>query len=237
MRIQKYLSEQGIASRRETEALIERGLVSVNGKVVRELGVQIDPLTDTVEVHAQAKRELQAKTTVVLNKPRGIASSRIGSEGKTVYDLFPQFERLDIVGRLDKASEGLLILSDDGVVARAVTGDHHGMEKEYTVSVREETNAGRLKSLEPGIELEDGLTLPCRTQLVDKHTFRIVLREGRKHQIRRMCEYLHLTVVQLKRIRIGPVQLTGLKTGEFRHLSPAEVTALKRGGNAERLTR
>jgi pseudouridine synthase len=230
MRIQKYLSEQGIASRREAEALIQRGLVSVNGNVVRTMGVQINPLSDRVEVHAQAKRELHAKTTIVLNKPRGIVSSRTGTEGTTVYDLFPRFEQLDIVGRLDKASEGLLILSDDGVIARAVTGEHHGMEKEYTVSVREETNAGRLKSLEPGIMLEDGPTLPCRTQLIDRHSFRIVLREGRKHQIRRMCEYLHLTVVQLKRVRIGPIQLTGLKTGAFRQLSPMEVDALKRAG-------
>jgi 23S rRNA pseudouridine2605 synthase len=228
MRIQKYLSEQGICSRREAEVLIKRGLVSVNGTVIREMGVRIDPAKDTVVVLPQAKREIAAKATVVLYKPRGYASTRAKSEGKTIYDLFPQFAKLDIIGRLDKASEGLLMLSDDGVIARAVTGAHHGMEKEYTVSVREETNAGRLKSLEPGIELEDGPTLPCRTQLVDKHTFRIVLHEGRKHQIRRMCEYLHLTVVQLKRIRIGPIMLTGLKSGEFRQLTPQEVALLKK---------
>jgi 23S rRNA pseudouridine2605 synthase len=196
MRIQKYLSQAGICSRREAEDLIRRGLVSVNGSVVREMGVQIDPTTDRVEVIGKAKQELASKTTIVLYKPRDITSSRMKNEGKTVYDLFPQFQKLDIVGRLDRASEGLLMLSNDGAVARAVTGDHHGTEKEYTVSVREETNAGRLKSLEQGVELEDGLTLPCSTQLLDKHTFRIILREGRKHQIRRMCEYLHLTVVQ-----------------------------------------
>src|ERR1043166_2954958 len=144
MRIQKYLSEQGIASRREAEALIKRGLVSVNGVGVRERGAQIDPAKDTVKILPRAELERAAKTTVVLYKPRGIASSRSKNEGRTVYDLLPQFEQLDIVGRLDKASEGLLMLSNDGVVARAVTGAHHGMEKEYTVSVREETNAGRL---------------------------------------------------------------------------------------------
>jgi pseudouridine synthase len=230
MRIQKYLSEQGICSRREAEALIKRGLVSVNGVVVRAMGIQIDPAKDRVEVLAQARKEMSGKTTVVVYKPRGIASSRSAIEGKTIYDLLPQFEKLDIVGRLDKASEGLLMLSDDGVVARAVTGDQHTIEKEYTVSVREETNAGRLKSLEPGIELEDGLTLPCKTQLIDRHTFRIILREGRKHQIRRMCEYLHLTVVQLKRIRIGAITLEGLREGQFRALGAREVAALKRQG-------
>lgn len=227
MRIQKYLSEQGICSRREAEEFIKRGLVSVNGKVVREMGIQIDPATDTVAVLEFGQREIRRKTTVALYKPRGIASSRMRNEGRTVYDMLPQFEKLDIVGRLDKASEGLLILSDDGVVAKAVTGEAHLIEKEYTVSVREDVNAGRLKSLEPGIELEDGPTLPAKTQLLDKHTFRITLREGRKHQIRRMCEYLHLTVVQLKRIRIGAITLAGLKPGDFRILSPAEVTGLK----------
>lgn len=228
MRIQKYLSEQGVASRREAEALIKRGLVSVNGVVVREMGVQIDPTTDTVKVLPQATMEMATKRTVVLYKPRELSSSRIKSEGKSIYDMYPQFARLDVVGRLDKASEGLLMLSDDGVIARAVTGAHHGMEKEYTVSVREETNAGRLKSLEPGIELEDGKTLPVKTQLLDKHTFRIILREGRKHQIRRMCEYLHLTVMQLKRLRIGPIMLGNLRPGDFRILTPEEVAKLKR---------
>jgi pseudouridine synthase len=227
MRIQKYLSQEGICSRREAEELIRRGLISVNGTVMREMGIQVDPAVDKIEVTGKAKQELASKTTLILYKPRDITSSRMRNEGKTVYDLFPQFQKLDIVGRLDRASEGLLMLSNDGAVARAVTGDHHGTEKEYTVSVREETNAGRLKSLEPGIELEDGLTLPCKTQLLDKHTFRIILREGRKHQIRRMCEYLHLTVVQLKRIRIGPIALGNLRSGTWRACTPAEVQALK----------
>lgn len=228
MRIQKYLSEQGICSRRQAEALIKRGLVSLNGTIVREMGVQIDPTKDVVKVLPNAQQELSRTTTVIVHKPRDIASSRIASEGKNIFDLLPQFAKLHIIGRLDKASEGLLMLSDDGVIAKAVTGENHHIEKEYTVSVREDVNAGRLKKLEPGIELEDGLTLPCKTQLIDKHAFRIILREGRKHQIRRMCEYLHLTVVQLKRIRIGSIMLTGLKAGEFRILAPHEVASIKR---------
>jgi pseudouridine synthase len=227
LRIQKYLSEQGICSRREAEALIKRGLVSVNGTVVREMGIRIDPERDTVKVLPRAVQELSGKTTVIIYKPRGIASSRSKSEGTTVFDAFPQFSNLDIIGRLDKASEGLLMLSDDGVIARAVTGSHHGVEKEYTVSVREETNAGRLKAFENGMELDDGPTLPAQVRLIDKHAFRIILREGRKHQIRRMCEALHLTVVQLKRVRIGPVTLGSLRPGQFRQLTPAEVAALK----------
>ena len=228
MRIQKYMSEQGLASRREAERLIKRGLVSVDGKVVREMGVQIDPAKDTVEILAFAKKEIAAKKTIALYKPRGIASSRVRAEGKSIYDLFPKFSGLDIVGRLDKASEGLLVLSDDGVIAKAVTGAAHVVEKEYEVVVREDVNAGRLKMLEPGIELEDGVTLPAKTQFINKHVFRIVLREGRKHQIRRMCEFLHLTVIALKRLRIGPILLGKLKPGEFRALTPEETSQLKK---------
>jgi pseudouridine synthase len=227
MRIQKYMSQQGLASRREAEALIKRGLVSLNGVVVREMGVQVDPSKDKVELLPFGKKELAAKKTIVLYKPRDISSSRIRSEGKSVYDLFPKFAELDVVGRLDKASEGLLMLSDDGVIAKAVTGEAHAVEKEYEVIVREDVNAGRLKMLEPGIQLEDGMTLPAKTAFVNKHMFRITLREGRKHQIRRMCEFLHLTVVMLKRLRIGPIILGKLKSGEFRTLTPQEVALLK----------
>ena len=227
MRIQKYLSEQGICSRREAEELIKRGLVAVNGSVVREMGVQIDPDKDTVSVLPFGQREIANKKTFILYKPRGISSSRIKSEGQNVYDLFPQFEELDVVGRLDKASEGLLLLSDDGVIAKSVTGDAHATEKEYEVTVREDLNAGRLKKLEPGVELEDGLTLPCATMLVGPHRFRIILMEGRKHQIRRMCEFLHLTVVQLRRLRIGSITLGDLKPGAFRMLTDREVASLK----------
>jgi 23S rRNA pseudouridine2605 synthase len=228
MRIQKYLSEQGIASRRKAEELIRRGLVSVNGKVVREMGVQIDPAKDKVGVLPYGEAELGSKSAIMVNKPRGVVSSRIRKEGKTIYDLLPQFSKLDIIGRLDKASDGLLLLSNDGVLARVVTGDHHGVEKEYEVTVREATNAGRLKSLEQGVGLEDGPTLPCRTEFIGPTKFRIILREGRKHQIRRMCEYLHLTVVSLKRLRIGPLLLGSLKHGEFRELTRDEILALKK---------
>ena len=226
MRIQKYLSEQGVASRREAEKLIKAGLVKLNGVVVREMGVQMDPAKDKITV-SPVRPGATAKTTIALNKPRGIACSTVQTEGKTVHDAYPQFKHLNIVGRLDKASEGLLLLSDDGLVTKAVTGDKHLVEKEYQVVVREDVNAGRLKSLEPGIVLEDGPTLPCTTKFLNKHAFLITLREGRKHQISRMCEYLHLTVVRLLRVRIGPIDLDHMKSGTFRTLTAAEIQRLK----------
>jgi pseudouridine synthase len=221
------MADLGMCSRREAEALIERGLVTLNGKVVREMGVKVDPHIDVVTLLPKGFKELTEKTTLILYKPRGIASSRAHDEGETVYDRFPQFSELDIIGRLDKASEGLLLLSDNGVVARAVTGAHHGVEKEYLVKVREDVTKGKLITLEPGVTLDDGPTLPVQTKYIDSHTFHITLREGRKHQVRRMCEYLHLTVMSLKRVRIGQLKIGNMKPGSHRTLSEAEVSTLK----------
>jgi len=224
MRIQKYLSLEGIASRREAEKLIKDGLVSLNGKVVTMMGVQIDPSKDKVTVRGDIS---QKKTTIIIYKPRGVVSSRIKREGKTIYDILPQFEDLDIIGRLDKESEGLLMLSDDGVIAKAVTGDAHKTEKEYIVSVQDNIIPVKLRKLEKGVVLEDGPTLPCSITNISKRTFNIVIHEGRKHQIRRMCERINLTVTGLKRIRIGPIVLGQLVSGEFRKLSVQETTSLK----------
>lgn len=227
LRIQKHMADLGMCSRREAEALIERGLVTLNGVVVREMGVKVDPERDVVAFLPKGNDIQNQKTTLVLYKHRGVASSRARDEGETVYDRFPEYNDLDIIGRLDKASEGLLMLSDDGVVARAVTGAHHRIEKEYLVIVREDVTKGKLITLEPGIHLDDGPTLPVKTKYIDSHTFHLTLREGRKHQVRRMCEYLHLTVVSLKRIRIGDIKIGSMKPGSVRILNEKEVRQLK----------
>lgn len=235
IRIQKYLSGKGICSRREAEDFIRRGLVSVNGKVVKKMGVKIDPEKDRVNLIVKPDRESggranteDKKESVIIYKPRGIVSSRILSEGKTIYDLFPQFSKLNIVGRLDKESEGLILLSNDGVIARAATGDDHIMEKEYEVTVREKINTSQtIRLFEKGVELNGRKTLPARIKVLNNRVFRVVLKEGKKHQIRRMCEYVRLTVVKLKRIRMGSVSLGSLKTGDYRFLTNQEVQKLK----------
>lgn len=229
MRIQKYLSQQGICSRRQAEVFIERGLVSVNGTVVRTQGVQIDPGRDVVTLAPEAQRTVGGTTAIAINKPRGVTSSRVREEGKHVFDLFPQFDHLNVVGRLDKESEGLLILSNDGPLARAITGDAHVTEKEYVVTVREHVTDKKIAVLAPGITLEDGPTLPCTVSFVSPHSFRIVLREGRKHQIRRMCNFVHFTVESLKRIRIGTVTLAGIAPGAYRTLTREEIASFVNG--------
>ena len=227
MRIQKYLSQEGICSRREAEKLMLEGKVLVNGKIVRELGTQIDPTKDVVKVESSKSESGKGKITVIVNKPRGIVCSKSSEEGETIFELLPQCKDLNIVGRLDKTSEGLLMLTNDGVVARRVTGEEHSMEKEYEVDVREKVNPSKLKFFDRGMILEDGPTLPAKTRMLDNHSFRVILREGRKHQIRRMCEKLHLTVTRLKRIRIGPITLDNLKPGVSRQLIKSEIESLK----------
>jgi len=227
MRIQKYLSEQKILSRREAEDYIRKGFIRLNGKVVREMGVQIDPSKDKVEVLRRASKETAKKETVAVYKPRGIVSSKIISEGTTVFEIFPRFKRLNVVGRLDKSSEGLLLLSNDGAVTASVTGSDHLIEKEYEVSVRETVNPGKANKMEQGIQLEDGMTLPTKVTILDPNRFLIILKEGRKHQIRRMADAMHLTITRLKRTRIGNISLGKLKPGESRVLGDAEIQKLK----------
>lgn len=227
MRIQKYFSERKILSRRETEDFILKGFVSVNGVIVKELGTQIDPAKDVVEIVKAARPSLGKKLTIAFHKPRGIVSSKIKTEGPTVFDLLPQFKYLNTVGRLDKESEGLLLLSNDGTLTATVTGDDHSTEKEYEVTVREPLTRGKLRKMEEGIRLSDGMTLPAETHMQGTHTFRIVLREGRKHQIRRMCDAMHLTIVKLRRIRIGLISLKGIDSGAFRPLTEKEIASLK----------
>jgi pseudouridine synthase len=228
VRVQKYLSDKGVCSRREAEELIRRGLVSVNGKILREMGVKVNPEKDKVEVISSRKDKVERKESVIIYKPRGIVSSRIPSEGKTIYELFPQFMKLNIIGRLDKESEGLLLLSNDGVVARAVTGKEHNIEKEYEVRVQEKINPSRVfRAFSEGVELEDGKTLPAKVKILSENSFRIILKEGRNHQIRRMCEHIRLTAVKLKRLRIGNISLGKLKVGEWRQLEEKEINRLK----------
>ncbi len=227
IRIQKYLSEQGICSRREAEEFIKQGLVKLNGEIVREFGVKVDPEKDKVGLVSRGQKMIESKTTIVYNKPKEVVCSRDSSEGTTIFDLLPEFRNLNIVGRLDKDSEGLILLSDDGMITKTVTGDKHITEKEYMVGVREVIPSRMKQLFEKGIELEDGMTLPAKVSIIGPHIFRIMIREGRNHQIRRMCEYMHLTVVKLKRLRVGHIVLGDLKVGEYRLLDKDEVKGFK----------
>jgi len=227
MRIQKYLSQQKILSRRETEDYIRRGLIKLNGKIVREMGVQIDPTKDKVEVLRAPQNTASEKITVAVNKPRGIVSSKMETEGETIFQLLPQFSHLNTVGRLDKESEGLILLSNDGTVTSAVTGDEHKIEKEYEISVREKISPGKLQKMSSGIMLEDGMSLPAKTKMLGSNSFILILKEGRNHQIRRMTNAVYLTIANLRRTRVGNIRLGNLKPGQSRRLTTDEIKKLK----------
>ena len=232
MRIQKYLSQQKILSRREAENHIREGLIKINGQIVAQMGVQIDPEKDRIEILKSKK--IDKKTTIAVHKPRGIVSSKIKKEGATVFEIFPQFKNLNVVGRLDKESEGLLLLSNDGVITSAVTGSDHLIEKEYQVTVQENINQAKIKKMEDGMKINGQMTLPAKTKLLNNRSFLIILKEGKKHQIRRMCAVLNLTVINLKRLRVGNVLLKGIQFGSYRVLSNEEVRVLKNLANPVR---
>jgi 23S rRNA pseudouridine2604 synthase len=224
MIIQKYLAQQGICSRREAERLLKAGLLKVNGRPAVP-GADILP-TDIVTIDPAGEKQLAGQTTVAIYKPRGVMCSRSAHEGKNVFDLFPQYQHLNMVGRLDKESEGLLLLSNNGLLTKKITGDQHEMEKEYEITTAEEVFAGKLVPIEKGMRLSDGPTLPAPTEIIDRHTFRVTLREGRNRQLRRMCGQLNLTVTSLKRIRIGSLLLGKMKPGSAKVLTSEQIKAL-----------
>jgi len=225
IRIEKYLSSENIMSRREAKAYLEKGLITIN-KEKAVSGQKFNPEIDVLGYHPSIKKLLSEKTTVLVNKPRGVISSKDKDLGKNIFDTFPQFSELNTVGRLDKESEGLILLSNDGLITKAVTGKDHVIEKEYVVTVRERVTNEMIRKMSTGIRLEDGWTLPAVAVKKTAHSFHITLREGRKHQIRRMSNACHLTIESLKRIRIDSMKLGRMLPGNFRKITGAERESL-----------
>jgi pseudouridine synthase len=221
--IQKYLAEEGLTSRREGERLLKLGKVLLNGKVARA-GDYMVAGKDIVTIEEAAA---SSKETVMVNKLRGLTCSKSTEEGETVFSHFPELSHLNTIGRLDKDSEGMIILSNDGRLTRILTDDEHSIEKEYLVTVREKIPGPIMNKMEKGIMIDKVMTLPAKATLrKDKHTFILVIRDGRKHQIRRMCDACGLTVVSLKRLRIGGLRMGNLKYGQYKKLTDSEITAL-----------
>jgi len=230
IRIEKYLSEQGIMSRREAKRFLESGDILINNKKPKP-GDKINPKIDNISYSKKVTNVMNEKMTVLVYKPRGYISSKDTDGNKTIFDVFPQFSHLNTVGRLDKESEGLILLSNDGMITKAITGKDHILEKEYLVSVRENITPSMMKKMSDGIKLEDGWTLPAKAKRVDSHSFRITLREGRKHQVRRMANACNLTVNALQRIRIHTLKAPRMLPGNFKKLTDEQIRDLKNSGN------
>lgn len=235
VRLQKFMAEQGVASRRKSEDLIRAGKVKVNGHVA-EIGMKINPRKDLVTVGKQKLTNVKNRKMVyvMLNKPRGYVTTVSDELGrKTVMDLLPDFGcRIYPVGRLDKDSEGLLLLTNDGSFTNCMTHPSHEYAKVYRVTVRPSVNDDILFNLRNGIEIDGRKTAPCEVTVLTEEENRVVLEfilhEGRNRQIRKMCESQGLEVARLKRISIGPVKLGMLKQGDYRELSEQDVKKLLR---------
>ena len=242
-RIQKVLADQGICSRREAERLIAAGKVKVNGHPVG-LGDKMDPDYDKVSIDGKNVRIVRKRqyTYIMLHKPRGYLTTRSDDRGrKTVMDLVSDVPAmLRPAGRLDKDSEGLLLMTDDGAFINLLTHPYGGVGKLYRVTVNPRATEEQVVQMASGVVLDDGVrTQPCVIHVVTdepgRSVLEITLHEGRNRQIRRMCSAVGLQVVRLKRSAEGPVKLWMLQPGEYRELKKSEVSALRNA--AQKTTR
>jgi pseudouridine synthase len=229
VRLNKYLSEQGIASRREADKLIASGLVKVNAKVVTEMGVKIDTEKDKVEVDEARVKEGRKLVYIALNKPKGYVCSAKPTkvEPNIVTDLVDVGERVYSVGRLDKETTGLLLLTNDGTLVNQIIHPSTESEKEYEVTFYKQVPGGALDKLRAGVKLGGKGTLPTKVKKVGPAKIRIILREGKNRQVRRICQKVGFSVKTLKRIRIKNLRLADLPLGKWRHLTESEVKSLK----------
>ncbi|MCD8340182.1 MAG: rRNA pseudouridine synthase [Burkholderiales bacterium] len=244
VRLSKRMSELGLCSRREADDWIAKGWVAVNGRVVNELGIKVNP-NDKIGILPEAKREQNQRVTVILNKPLGYVSGQAedgyepakvlitpanhwsGDHSSIEFDS-RQLKSLVPAGRLDINSTGLLILTQDGRIAKALVGENSSLEKEYLVRVEltdgrplSDLDNSKLELLRYGLELDGKKLIPAKIEKINENQLKFVLKEGRNRQIRRMCEQVGLKVLQLKRVRIGNIRLANLPIGKWRYFDPA----------------
>lgn len=232
-RLQKFIAQAGIASRRRAEELITAGRVSVNGRTVTELGSKVEPGRDTVAVDGRPLAG-EEKVYILLNKPRGVVTTVSDPQGRrTVSDLVAGIDaRLYPVGRLDYNTEGLLIMTNDGVLTHALTHPRHEIPKTYQAVVGGRPDEEKLDRLRIGVRLEDGLTAPARIRILgydpeaNQTTLEIIIHEGRNRQVRRMFEAIGHPVEKLRRVGFAFLTLAGVRRGSYRFLNQEEVVSL-----------
>jgi len=233
MRLQKYLAQCGVASRRHAEEMIAQGLVQVNGQTVTEMGVQVEE-NDVVCVRGEQVRPEAEKRYILYHKPMGEVTTVTDDRGReTVMDHFRDFPvRLYPVGRLDYDSEGLLLLTNDGDLAARLTHPSHEVDKTYLARVSMQLTPDEVHQLRTGVTLEDGFrTSPAKVRVIREETFAsavlITIHEGHNRQVRRMMEAVGHKVLLLRRVKFGPIDLKGVERGAWRDLTAEEIKALK----------
>lgn len=238
MRLQKYLSECGAASRRKAEELISQGRVKVNGQTA-QIGDKINPRKDTVTLNGKKVINAARPVYIMLHKPRGFITTMSDEmDRKCVAELVKDVgERVYPIGRLDRESEGLLFMTNDGEFANLLMHPAHHVPKYYRVTVRPGITDKQINDFECGMMIDGRMTAPAKVRVLEKQEGRIVLEivlyEGRNRQIRRMCEELQLDVARLKRVAVGPVKLGMLSAGKWRALTPQEVDRLTASASAK----
>lgn len=242
IRLQKFLSQAGVAARRKAERLIVEGRVEVNGRVVTELGTKVDPESDEVRVDGRRVEPAAEKLYVVMNKPKGYVTTTRDPQGRpTVMELLPPKlrDKVKPVGRLDFYTEGVLLFTNDGELAARLLAPRTHVEKTYHAKIRGEVPMRDVEKLRAGVRLDDGRkTLPARVDVLrrtGKHTWLVItITEGRRRQIHRMAEALGYQVIKLARVAFAGIPFWGLKIGECRELEPHEVAELMRLVGLER---
>lgn len=228
MRINKYLSAQGVCSRREADRLLEAGRISVDG-VTAMCGQQVDDNSVICIDGSRISDEKPQDVLMAFNKPRGIVCTTTDNQGKNnIVDYIGYDKRIYPVGRLDKDSDGLILLTNNGEITDKILRSVNGHEKEYVVKVNKKITDTFLKSMADGVYLKelDVTTKPCSISRINNYTFRIILTQGLNRQIRRMCQESGYKVESLTRVRIMNIELGGLKTGEYRIIEGKEKTML-----------
>ncbi|HET6675599.1 MAG TPA: pseudouridine synthase [Nitrospiraceae bacterium] len=233
VRLQKLIAGTGLASRRKAEEMIAAGRVTVNGRIVRELGTKVDADKDHVKVDGRHIRSAQPYVYIILHKPKNVMSTLHDPEGRpTVKDFLPGVTvRVFPVGRLDFDSEGLMLLTNNGELAQTLLHPKYHVPKTYLVKVKGVLKEEEIQALETGVQLDDGVTAPAHIKKIRKAEsnswVEITIHEGRKHQVKRMLEAVGHPVLKLVRIRMGSLVLGHMAPGEYRFLADREANALR----------
>ena len=239
MRLAKYLAHAGVASRRASEQIVFGGRVTVAGEIVRDPARDVDG-SEGIEVDGKPARAWKGDRAVyAVNKPAGVVSTAADTHGRpTVVDMIPSGRRLYPVGRLDAGTTGLILLTDDGPLAHQLTHPSFEVPRVYRAKVRRAPVRGQaLQRLRDGVELDDGVTAPAKVKRLAPDLLEITIREGRKRQVRRMCEAVGHPVVALRRVAFGPLTLDDLAPGAHRRLTRSEVDALRAASRVPRARR
>lgn len=232
IRLNKHLANLGICSRRDVKLFLKQHRVTVNGERAKEPGIRIDPLKDDIRLDGE-KIKPPILVYYLLNKPKGIISTTSDEYGrKNVTALIPTKERIYPVGRLDKDTTGLLLLTNDGTLTNLLTHPKYHVDKVYRLEINGTVNQAQMRALRNGVLLDDGITAPAQVTVLKTNNtasfLEMTIHEGRNRQIRRMCETVGIDLTALQRVSFGPLRVAGLAEGKYRRLSEKELSELKK---------